>query len=267
KSGLAHLVEHLMFQARPDGPTSPPLFKAIMDQSTFFNAYTNWDTTHYMTQSRAERLDAMLKIESMRMYFGCQTIPEAEFEREREVVRNEIRAQSSAEGQIPQLIMAAIYPKGHAYERMIGGNDEQIASASLDDACEFMRKYYAPERATIVVAGGVTMDQAITGIEKWFKPMPARKAAPRVPVAQFVPEHKTTTLELDVERPSVHIAWVLPPSNTPQGEAARFGIFSTFFKVARAGTEYGFAYSVEPNFVGGELAPVFILSIELKGID
>ena len=46
-------------------------------------------------------------------------------------MRNEIRAQSSAEGQIPQLIMAAIYPKGHAYERMIGGNDEQIASASL----------------------------------------------------------------------------------------------------------------------------------------
>ncbi|HEY1813824.1 MAG TPA: pitrilysin family protein [Kofleriaceae bacterium] len=269
KSGLAHLCEHLMFQARPDGPTSPPLFKAIMDRSTFFNAYTNWDTTHYMTQSQAtpDNFDAMLKIESMRMYFGCKTIPEAEFEREREVVRNEIRAQSSAEGQIPQLIMAAIYPKGHAYERMIGGNDEQIASATLNDACEFMQKYYAPERATVVVAGGVSMDQAIGGIEKWFKPMPARKAAPRTPVAQFVPEHKTTTLELDVERPSVHIAWVLPPSNTPAGEAARFGIFSTFFRVARAGTEYGFAYSVEPNFVGGELAPVFILSIELKGMD
>ena len=60
KSGLAHLVEHLMFQARPDGPTSPPLFKAIMDRSTFFNAYTNWDTTHYMTQSQAtpENFDA-----------------------------------------------------------------------------------------------------------------------------------------------------------------------------------------------------------------
>ncbi len=267
KSGLAHLVEHLMFQARPDGPTSPPLFKAIMDQSTFFNAYTNWDTTHYMTQSQAFNLDAMLKIESMRMYFGCQTIPQAEFEREREVVRNEIRAQSSAEGQIPQLIMAAIYPKSHAYERMIGGNDEQIASASLQDACEFMKKYYAPERATVVVAGGVSMDDAINGIQKWFKPMPARKGAERTPVAQFTPEHKTTTLELDVERPSLHIAWVLPPSNTPAGEAAEFGIGQAFFKILRAGKDYNFAYSVEPNFVGGELAPVFILSIELKGID
>jgi zinc protease len=267
KSGLAHLVEHLMFQARPDGPTTPPLFKAIMDQSTFFNAYTNWDTTHYMTQSRAERLDAMLKIESMRMYFGCQTIPEAEFEREREVVRNEIRAQSSAEGQIPQLIMAQIYPKDHAYERMIGGNDEQIASATLQDACEFMKKYYAPERATIVVAGGVGLDDTITEIEKWFKPMPARKAAPRVPVAQFVPEHKTTTLELDVERPSVHIAWVLPPSNTPEGEAAQFGLGAAFGRIFEAGKDYNFAYDVSPEFVGGELAPVVIISIELKGLD
>jgi len=267
KSGLAHLVEHLMFQARPDGPTSPPLFKAIMDQSTFFNAYTNWDTTHYMTQSRAERLDAMLKIESMRMYFGCQTIPEAEFEREREVVRNEIRAQSSAEGQIPQLIMAQIYPKDHAYERMIGGNDEQIASATLQDACEFMKNYYAPERATIVVAGGVGLDDTITEIEKWFTKMPARKAAPRVPVAQFVPEHKTTTLDLDVERPSLHIAWVLPPSNTPAGEAARFGLGQAFFKILRAKDDYDFAYDVYPEFVGGELAPVFIISMELKGLD
>jgi zinc protease len=267
KSGLAHLVEHLMFQARPDGPTSPPLFKAIMDQSTFFNAYTNWDTTHYMTQSHAERLDAMLKIESMRMYFGCQTIPEAEFEREREVVRNEIRAQSSAEGQIPQLIMAAIYPKSHAYERMIGGNDEQIASASLQDACEFMKKYYAPERATIVVAGGVAMDDTIAEIEKWFSKMPARKGAPRVPVAQFTPEHKTTTLELDVERPSLHIAWVLPPSNTPAGEAAEFGIGQAFFKILRAGKDYNFAYDVDVDIVGGELARVFIISIELKGLD
>ena len=267
KSGLAHLVEHLMFQARPDGPDTAPLFKAIMNLSTFFNAYTNWDTTHYMTESRAENLDAMLKIESMRMFFGCQTIPQAEFEREREVVRNEIRAQSSAEGQIPQLIMAAIYPQGHAYERMIGGNDQQIASATLEDACEFMKKYYAPERATVIVAGGVGMNDAIDELQKWFGRIPARKAAPRVAVEPFTPQHVTKTLELDVERPSVHIAWVLPPSNSPEGEAAEFGINTFIYRLAEHAQDYGFAYSVEPGIVGGKLAPVFIISIALKGMD
>src|SRR5687768_10356233 len=44
KAGLAHLVEHMMFQQRPDGPESPALMHAIDQLTTFFNAYTNWDT-------------------------------------------------------------------------------------------------------------------------------------------------------------------------------------------------------------------------------
>src|SRR5436190_1438476 len=129
KAGLAHVVEHLMFQQRPDGPTTPPLMMSINDMTTFFNAYTNWDTTHYMMTARMERLDDMLKIEAMRLYYGCQTISKEEFEREREVVRNEIRQRGgTAEGQIPQLVMSSIYPKGHAYERMIGGDDAQLTT-------------------------------------------------------------------------------------------------------------------------------------------
>ena len=95
------------------------------------NAFTNWDMTHYRTTSRSDNLDSMLKIEAMRMYyaadlpgkegapaFGCSTVPASEFEREREVVRNEIRAQSSADDYIVQLVEATMYPQGHAYERM-----------------------------------------------------------------------------------------------------------------------------------------------------
>src|ERR1051325_4568014 len=72
KAGLAHLVEHLMFQTRPDGPETAPLFKTIIDIATEFNAYTNWDTTHYHEMSRSENLDSLLKIEAMRMFYGCK---------------------------------------------------------------------------------------------------------------------------------------------------------------------------------------------------
>ncbi len=266
KAGLAHLVEHLMFQTRPDGPETEPLFKTIIDIATDFNAYTNWDTTHYRLTSRAENLDAMLKIEAMRMFYGCKTVPQAEFEREREVVRNEIRAQSSAEDYITQLVEAAIYPKGHAYERLIGGNDQQIASATLDDACQFMQKYYAPERATVVIAGGFNIDETTTDVEKWFGKIPKRAAAPRTVVQPFAVVHGKREIEADVERPAVWIGWALPAANTPEGEAARFGIGSAFGRIARAGDEYNFAYSVQPAVLGGELAPVFLIRIELKGL-
>ncbi len=280
KAGLAHLVEHLMFQTRPDGPTTAPIFQTLLDISTFMNAFTNWDMTHYWTTVTKENFDSMLKIEAMRMFyaadvpstpqlpsFGCSTLPQSEFEREREVVRNEIRAQSGAEDYVVQLIESTMYPKGHAYERLIGGNDEQIASASLPDACQFMKNFYAPERATVIIAGNVDVDKAVEGIQKWFGNIPKRTPAPRVEVKPFQPQHERREIEADVERPSVWIGWSLPASNTPEGEAARFGIGSAFGRVANKGDEYGFAYKVEPAILGGELAPLFLVRIELKGMD
>jgi zinc protease len=280
KAGLAHLVEHLMFQPRPDGPETPPLFQTIIDLATDFNAYTNWDTTHYRMTSQSDNLDSMLKIEAMRMYyaadlpelngipaFGCSTVPEPEFEREREVVRNEIRAGSSAEGYIVQLVEATMYPQGHAYQRLVGGNDVQIASAQHKDACDFMKKYYTPSRATIVIAGNVDVDQTIELIKKWFGKIPKRDAAARMAVEPFTTQHDKVTIEADVERPAVWIGWALPDATTPEGEAARFGIWSAFGRVYMASRDYNFAYRVSPAILGGQLAPLFLIRIELKGMD
>lgn len=273
KAGLAHLVEHLMFQTRPDGPNTPPIFQTLLDLSTFVNAFTHWDMTHYWTTVRAENFDAMLKIEAMRMFFaadlppfGCSTIPSAEFEREREVVRNEIRNGSKADDYVVQLVEAGMYPKGHAYEREIGGNDQQIASASLADACEFMKKYYAPERATVIIAGAVDVDTSVEAIKKWFGRIPKRSAAPRVPVTAFTIDHKPKEIQADVERPSVWIGWALPDGTTPEGEAARFGAIGAFARIAGHAEDYDFAYRVEPAILGGQLAPLFLVKIELKSL-
>ena len=267
KAGLAHLVEHIMFDLRPDGPRTAPLMQAINDLTTFFNAFTNWDSTHYMNTARFENLDAMLKIEAMRIFYGCQTITNEEFLREREVVRNEIRERSgTAEGQIPQLVMSAVYPKGHAYERMIGGDDAQLTTITLADACKFIKDYYVPERATVIVAGGIEVGSTVELIKKWFGRLPKRAGAARVPVTAFQVEAGRKQFELDVERPSVHLAWALPPANTAEGEAARFGITSAWSRIASKGQEYDFAYSVDGGILGGNLAPIFMLSIELKGM-
>src|SRR5687767_409076 len=154
KAGLAHFAEHLMFQMRPDGPNTPPIFQTLLELTTFINAFTAADMTHYWTTVRKENFDAMLKIEAMRMYFaadmpatpelpafGCSTIPVSEFEREREVVRNEIRAQSGADDYVEQLIEEKLFPDGHAYERSVGGDDAQIASITLPEACKFLKDY------------------------------------------------------------------------------------------------------------------------------
>ena len=279
KAGLAHFAEHLMFQMRPDGPNTPPIFQTLLELTTFINAFTSADMTHYWSTVRKENFDAMLKIEAMRMYFaadmpatpelpafGCSTIPVGEFEREREVVRNEIRAQSGADDYVEQLIEEKLFPDGHAYERSVGGDDAQIASATLSDACKFLKDYYAPSRATVIIAGGIDVDTAVAGIQKWFSKIPKREPAPRVEVKPFQVKPEKHEIEADVERPTLWVGWALPPQNTPDGEAARFGIGSAFGRIARKADEYGFAYSVQPRFLGGQLAPIFAVRIELKGL-
>jgi zinc protease len=280
KAGLAHLVEHLMFQTRPDGPQTAPIFQTLLDLSTFMNAFTEWDATHYWTTVRSDNIDAMLKIEAMRMFyaadvpgtpdlpgFGCSTVPENEFERERDVVRNEIRAGSKADIYVEQLVEAAMYPAGHAYQREIGGNDQQIAALSLHDACEFMQKYYAPSRATLIIAGNVDVDKTADMITKWFGKIPKRSPAERVAVTPFVGTHKTVEIQADVERPSVFIGWALPPSNTPEGEAAEYGIFSTAGRLAQHSQDYDFAYNVGAATLGGRLNRLWMVQVELKSMD
>ncbi len=266
KAGIAHLVEHMMFQTRPDGENTPPIFQTILDLATSMNAYTIWDKTHYHMASRNENLEAMLKIEAMRMFYQCQNIPEQEFEREREVVRNEIRAQSSADGQVIHYVEAAMYPAGHAYQRLTGGNDEQIASITLQETCDFMKKYYTPDRAVLLVAGGVQVDQTIELIQKWFAKIPKRQAAPRVEVKPFTADHNRKTIEIDVERPSVWIGFPLPPLNTPEGEMARFGLGRFAGELSRQAHDYEFAYDVGGGVSGGPLAPIFLVQIELKSL-
>lgn len=265
KAGLAHLVEHLMFQQRPDGPASPPLMQSIHDLSTSFNAYTTWDKTHYMIGARKANLEPLIKIEAIRLFYGCQTISQDEFLREREVVRNELRQRSgTAAGQIPELLLAAIYPRGHAYARPVGGNDQELSTITLDDACAFMTRYYAPERATVIAAGGFDVDAAVGSLQKWFGRIARRSAAPRTEVQPVVAAHGRVEHALDVEHPSVHVIWPLPPRYTPDGEAVLFGLFSTLFRTAAKADEYDFAYQVEPQLLGGDLAPAFAISIVLR---
>ena len=266
KAGIAHLVEHMMFQTRPDGPNTAPIFQTILDLATSMNAYTIWDKTHYHMASRTENLEAMIKIEAMRMFYQCENIPEAEFLREREVVRNEIRAQSSAEGQVIHYVEATMYPPGHAYQRLTGGNDEQIASITLQETCDFMKKYYTPDRAVVLIAGGVQVDPTIEMLQKWFGRIPKRQAAPRVEVKPFTVEHKKKEIEIDVERPSVWFGFPLPPLNTPEGEMAQFGLNRFAGELAQKAHEYEFAYNVGGGVSGGPLAPIFLFQIELKSL-
>jgi zinc protease len=268
KAGLAHLVEHLMFQQRPDGPGSKPIMQRLQQLTLNVNAYTNWDSTHYMLNARAEVVDELIKAEAMRMFYRCETISEQEFEREREVVRNEIRGGNRApEALIPQLTLTAIYPKGHAYAQMVGGDDVQISAITLRDACEFMQQYYVPERATVIVAGGIVPETAVRAIERWFNAIDKRAPAPRRTVEPLISSSERKTIEMDLERPWLTVAWPLPDARTPAGEAAQLGIWGAFADASYRADQYDCSTNGFAEVYGGREAPVFVIGLELAAMN
>src|SRR5262249_32892691 len=89
KTGLAHLVEHVMF-ARRLAPGGPEIAERLSATALRFNASTGWDATHYNAIGLAPRLDDLLAIEAARMAGGCEGIDEAAVARERAVVLEEL---------------------------------------------------------------------------------------------------------------------------------------------------------------------------------
>lgn len=265
KAGLAHFVEHLMFMQRPEGTDGPPLMHYMERVTTFFNAFTNMDSTHYMSLGRKENLKNFLQLDAMRMFYGCKTIPEPEFLRERDVVRNEIRQRTGTpEGQIRQLITSSVYPKSHVYGRTTGGDDRSLSSITLRDACAFIDRYYVPGNATVIVAGNTSAEEVHGLVQQFFGNIP-RKPANSGPVATpLTIQKKRVKFKVDVERPHLYVAWALPPIGTADGEVANYAVGAITSRISNFARRWDFATRVWAERLGGQKAPIFAVGMELR---
>ncbi len=135
KAGLAHLVEHLMFQiaGSPDGRPVGAELSAI---AVGFNAQTTWEATQFVSMARADQIQRLVEIEGRRFSARCETIAPGTFEREREVVRNELRLRRDV-GDDGERLMQQIVPPGHPYARPVGGSDLEVSRLTLADVCAF----------------------------------------------------------------------------------------------------------------------------------
>ncbi|HET7499447.1 MAG TPA: insulinase family protein [Kofleriaceae bacterium] len=203
--GMAHLLEHLMFQQVIDGQ---PVFAHLEDVATSFNAGTSFDATTYVARAPAAALDRLLAIEVARLELRCRTISDLAFTHEREVVINEIKQRDQAT-EVFAAIHGALYPEGHPYRQPVGGTVKTVSAITRADACKFADAYYAPDHVVLVVSGNLTEPQlaaalrGLGGITRRAATAPA--AVPSATVrAQHVEAHAPIDDDLLV------LAWPLP---------------------------------------------------------
>jgi zinc protease len=202
--GIAHLVEHLMFQFVVGDQT---VFSHLEDTATLFNAMTTLDATTYFARAQPAHLERLLAFEAARLGFQCALIDDATFAREREVVIQELR-QRDAPRELYAALLAALYPEGHPYRHAHHGRAEHASTITREQACAFAAAHYRPGNAVLVISGPLTPAETEPLLAKFFRRLPRRDPVAAVPLPRFTARRVSATAPVDEE--TLLIAWPMP---------------------------------------------------------
>jgi zinc protease len=178
-SGVAHVLEHMMFRGTPSVPAGE-FSRRVAALGGRENAFTTRDNTGFFQQIPRERLEEVMKLEADR--FAHNQWPDAEFKRELEVVKEErrLRTDDNPRAQMYEALSAATF-QASPYRRPVVGWMSDLDAMQPDDAREFWRRWYVPANAALVVAGDVEPQQVLRLAEKYYGAIPARPVPVRKP--------------------------------------------------------------------------------------
>lgn len=208
-TGVAHVLEHMMFKGTKNvGPGE--FSQRIAAAGGRENAFTSRDHTAYFQQMQNDRLELALKLEADRM--ANLVISDDLFAKEIQVVMEERRLRTDDQPQsvVYERLMATAY-QAHPYGRPIIGWMSDLEHMTAQDARDWYERWYAPNNATLVVAGDVKADEVIALAKKYFGPLPARALPERKP--QTEPEQlgeKRIVVKAPAKLPYLLMAWHAP---------------------------------------------------------
>lgn len=208
-TGVAHVLEHMMFKgtkAVPPGEFS----KQIAAAGGRENAFTSRDHTAYFQQMQKDRLELSMKLEADRM--ANLVISDELFAKEIQVVMEERRLRTDDQPQsiVYERLMATAY-QTHPYRRPIIGWMDDLQNMTAQDARDWYARWYAPNNATLVVAGDVKTDEVIALAKKYFGSIPTKALPARKPQAE--PEQlggKRIRVKAPAKLPYLLMTWHVP---------------------------------------------------------
>ncbi|MWL90712.1 pitrilysin family protein [Cupriavidus sp. SW-Y-13] len=171
ETGMAHLLEHLLFKGTPSlpGRTIPTEFARRGMQ---YNGTTNQDRTNYFQTFAAsdDNLDWALRMEADRMVNSF--VARADLDSEMSVVRNEMEiGENNPMRMLQQQMYAAAY-RWHNYGKAVIGARSDVERVGIENLQAFYRRYYQPDNAVLVVTGQFDPARTLARIEQAFGPIP-----------------------------------------------------------------------------------------------
>lgn len=210
RTGFAHLFEHIMFMGSQHVPVGA--FDQLLESAgANNNGSTTEDRTNYYEILPSNALQLALWLDADRMGFLLPTMDLAKVNLQRDVVKNERRQRvdNVPYGRADEIILAALYPKTHPYSWPVIGSMSDLSAASLTDVQNFFKTYYAPNNATLTIAGDFDPATVKKLVAQYFGSIPRGPEVKRrltVP-AVVIPRDTFLVLEDKVQLPRLFYTW------------------------------------------------------------
>jgi zinc protease len=133
-------------------------------------------------------------------------------------VRNELRQnyENRPYGIVDLAIYRMLFPAGHPYRGAVIGTHADVQAAKLEDLKRFFKLYYAPNNASLVIAGDIDKPAAKQLVEKYFGSLRRGPDVPRVKVATpAITAERRAVITDRVELQRVSMGWLTPPAFAP----------------------------------------------------
>jgi zinc protease len=208
-TGVAHVLEHMMFRGTRNVPPGE-FSRRIAAAGGRENAFTSRDYTAYFQQMQKDRLELAMQLEADRM--ANLVISDELFTKEIQVVMEERRLRTDDQPQsvVYERLMATAY-QAHPYRRPIIGWMDDLQNMTARDARDWYLSWYAPNNATLVVAGDVEAEAVVALAKRYFGALPARPLPERKPQAE--PKQlggKRIVVKAPAQVPYLLMAWHAP---------------------------------------------------------
>ncbi|HKO78104.1 MAG TPA: pitrilysin family protein, partial [Flavobacterium sp.] len=172
ESGMAHLLEHMLFKR---SAKFTDIKKTIADKGAQANGTTSYDRTNYyeVLPATDENLKWALEMESDRMVTSA--ILQSDLDTEFSVVRNEFEmGENNPEGVLNERILSTAY-LWHNYGKSTIGSKEDIERVPASRLKVFYQKYYQPNNATLIIGGKFDEKKTLSWIKEYFASIPKSK--------------------------------------------------------------------------------------------
>jgi len=194
-TGISHVLEHMMFKGTEKHPAGE-FSEIVAANGGEENAFTGQDFTAYFQKIANDRLELCIELEADRM--RNLTFDEKEFIKELEVVKEErrLRTEDKPTALTYERFNAVAYTNS-PYRRPIVGWMEDLDTLTVEDAREWYETWYAPNNATLVVAGDVEAEEVFRLAKQYFGQLPTSQI-PELKPRREAKQYGTQRLTVEV---------------------------------------------------------------------